>query len=225
MSLMSTSMANRSTSRSRHRLRWRSRPAMRRPPPARAHRSSLAPMPGRVIAVRVAEGASVKAHQAVVVIEAMKMEHAVLAPSDGVLASLPRPRGAAGAARGPHRRGRAVTIGRWLTATFASTRSVRATGSRTRAPRSARTPSCASSSSWPTRACARSRRPASSHRRPSPSWPMRMSSWAASSGGRACATPSWCPTPAASSVPSPPGWMRSASSPPPASRSRGRTST
>jgi 3-methylcrotonyl-CoA carboxylase alpha subunit len=44
-----------------------------------------APMPGRVIALRAAEGASVEAHQAVVVIEAMKMEHAVTAPSAGTL--------------------------------------------------------------------------------------------------------------------------------------------
>ncbi len=48
----------------------------------------VAPMPGRVIAVRVAEGASVQAHQAVIVIEAMKMEHAVVAPIDGVLVRL-----------------------------------------------------------------------------------------------------------------------------------------
>jgi acetyl/propionyl-CoA carboxylase alpha subunit len=48
----------------------------------------VAPMPGRVIAVRVTEGASVQAHQAVVVIEAMKMEHAVVAPIDGVLVRL-----------------------------------------------------------------------------------------------------------------------------------------
>ena len=47
-----------------------------------------APMPGRVIAVRVAEGASVTARQAVVVIEAMKMEHAVVAPTDGTLVRL-----------------------------------------------------------------------------------------------------------------------------------------
>ncbi|CAN5632349.1 biotin carboxylase N-terminal domain-containing protein [soil metagenome] len=47
-----------------------------------------APMPGRVIAVRVAEGASVTAHQAVIVIEAMKMEHAVVAPMDGTLIGL-----------------------------------------------------------------------------------------------------------------------------------------
>jgi excisionase family DNA binding protein len=44
-----------------------------------------APMPGRVIAVRVAEGASVRAQQPVVIIEAMKMEHAVLAPIDATM--------------------------------------------------------------------------------------------------------------------------------------------
>jgi biotin carboxyl carrier protein len=48
----------------------------------------VAPMPGRVIAVRAVEGATVQAHQAVVVIEAMKMEHAVLAPAEGTLTSL-----------------------------------------------------------------------------------------------------------------------------------------
>jgi acetyl-CoA/propionyl-CoA carboxylase biotin carboxyl carrier protein len=47
-----------------------------------------APMPGRVIAVRAAEGASVRASQPIVVIEAMKMEHAVLAPTDGIVARL-----------------------------------------------------------------------------------------------------------------------------------------
>ena len=47
-----------------------------------------APMPGRVIAVRVTEGARVTAHQPVVVIEAMKMEHAVVAPFDGKLLRL-----------------------------------------------------------------------------------------------------------------------------------------
>jgi acetyl-CoA/propionyl-CoA carboxylase biotin carboxyl carrier protein len=44
-----------------------------------------APMPGRVIAIRTAEGASVLAHQAVVVIEAMKMEHAVVTPLAGMV--------------------------------------------------------------------------------------------------------------------------------------------
>jgi acetyl-CoA/propionyl-CoA carboxylase biotin carboxyl carrier protein len=44
-----------------------------------------APMPGRVIAIRAAEGASVAAHQAIVVVEAMKMEHAVVTPLAGTL--------------------------------------------------------------------------------------------------------------------------------------------
>jgi excisionase family DNA binding protein len=47
-----------------------------------------APMPGRVIAVRAAEGAPVAVHQPVVVIEAMKMEHAVVAPVAGRLVRL-----------------------------------------------------------------------------------------------------------------------------------------
>jgi biotin carboxyl carrier protein len=45
-----------------------------------------APMPGRVIAVRAGEGASLAAHATVVVIEAMKMEHAVTTPMPGTVA-------------------------------------------------------------------------------------------------------------------------------------------
>ncbi len=47
-----------------------------------------APMPGRVISVRAAEGDRVVAHATVVVIEAMKMEHAVVAPMEGTVARL-----------------------------------------------------------------------------------------------------------------------------------------
>jgi biotin carboxyl carrier protein len=47
-----------------------------------------APMPGRVIAIRAAVGALVVAHQALVVIEAMKMEHAVVTPLAGKLTRL-----------------------------------------------------------------------------------------------------------------------------------------
>ena len=52
------------------------------------HASLVAPMPGRVIAVRVHEGASVAAHATLVVIEAMKMEHAVVTPLAGTVTRL-----------------------------------------------------------------------------------------------------------------------------------------
>ena len=42
-------------------------------------------MPGRVIAVRATEGQSVRAGEVIVVIEAMKMEHAVVAPTDATV--------------------------------------------------------------------------------------------------------------------------------------------
>ena len=47
-----------------------------------------APMPGRVISVRVTQGSAVARHAVVAVIEAMKMEHAVVAPIDGRVARL-----------------------------------------------------------------------------------------------------------------------------------------
>jgi acetyl-CoA/propionyl-CoA carboxylase biotin carboxyl carrier protein len=52
------------------------------------HASLVAPMPGRVIAVRVSEGGSVQAHATVVVIEAMKMEHGVVTPLAGTVTRL-----------------------------------------------------------------------------------------------------------------------------------------
>jgi 3-methylcrotonyl-CoA carboxylase alpha subunit len=48
----------------------------------------LAPMPGKVIAVDVAEGLAVTAGQRLMVLEAMKMEHALTAPFDGVVEGL-----------------------------------------------------------------------------------------------------------------------------------------
>ena len=48
----------------------------------------LAPMPGKVIAVEVAEGDRVRKGQKLLVLEAMKMEQAMLAPFDGVVAEL-----------------------------------------------------------------------------------------------------------------------------------------
>ncbi|MEN8183596.1 MAG: biotin carboxylase N-terminal domain-containing protein, partial [Myxococcota bacterium] len=48
----------------------------------------VAPMPGRVIDLRVGIGASVRAGETLVVLEAMKMEHPMTAPEDGVVAEL-----------------------------------------------------------------------------------------------------------------------------------------
>jgi len=48
----------------------------------------VAPMPGKVIELRVAEGDQVIAGQVLLIMEAMKMEHTVTAPSDGTVASV-----------------------------------------------------------------------------------------------------------------------------------------
>ncbi|MXO91882.1 acetyl/propionyl/methylcrotonyl-CoA carboxylase subunit alpha [Pontixanthobacter aquaemixtae] len=48
----------------------------------------LAPMPGKVIAVDVAEGDTVTAGQRLMVLEAMKMEHGLTAPFDGTVTEL-----------------------------------------------------------------------------------------------------------------------------------------
>jgi 3-methylcrotonyl-CoA carboxylase alpha subunit len=45
-------------------------------------------MPGRIIAVDVAEGQAVSKGQKLVTLEAMKMEHALKAPRDGVVAEV-----------------------------------------------------------------------------------------------------------------------------------------
>ncbi len=45
-----------------------------------------APMPGRVVSVRVRAGAAVGKGDILVIVEAMKMEHAVRAPRDGTVA-------------------------------------------------------------------------------------------------------------------------------------------
>lgn len=50
--------------------------------------SLLAPMPGSVVRVAVAQGDAVTAGQPILWLEAMKMEHTVTAPADGILAEL-----------------------------------------------------------------------------------------------------------------------------------------
>ncbi len=54
---------------------------------AEGHRGKglVAPMPGLVLRVLAGEGDRVRTHQTLVVIEAMKMEHAIEAPHDGVV--------------------------------------------------------------------------------------------------------------------------------------------
>ncbi|MFN7114453.1 MAG: acetyl/propionyl/methylcrotonyl-CoA carboxylase subunit alpha [Alphaproteobacteria bacterium] len=47
-----------------------------------------APMPGKVVAVRVQLGDSVKKGQPLVIVEAMKMEHTIVAPADGKVAAI-----------------------------------------------------------------------------------------------------------------------------------------
>ncbi len=48
----------------------------------------ISPMPGRIIEVMAAEGQQVKKDDALLVLEAMKMEHIITAPHDGVVRSL-----------------------------------------------------------------------------------------------------------------------------------------
>lgn len=58
------------------------------PADAVASGSLLAPMPGTVVNVLAEAGASVGAGEAVLVLEAMKMQHTVAAPHDGVLSAV-----------------------------------------------------------------------------------------------------------------------------------------
>ena len=48
----------------------------------------VSPMPGRIIAVEVAQGQTVSKGQKLLTLEAMKMEHSLTAPFDGVVAEL-----------------------------------------------------------------------------------------------------------------------------------------
>ena len=48
----------------------------------------VAPMPGKILSVKVKAGDQVKRGQAVMVLEAMKMENEIVSPDDGVVASV-----------------------------------------------------------------------------------------------------------------------------------------
>jgi biotin carboxyl carrier protein len=74
-----------------HRLRLLDERARRRGPRATlrdGERDVRAVMPGKVVAVLVAEGATVEAGQGLLVIEAMKMENEVTAPRSGTVKEL-----------------------------------------------------------------------------------------------------------------------------------------
>ncbi|GAA5142255.1 biotin carboxylase N-terminal domain-containing protein [Nocardioides marinquilinus] len=58
------------------------------PAASHARGSLLAPMPGTVVSIAVEAGAEVSAGDAVLVLEAMKMQHTVTAPHDGVVAQV-----------------------------------------------------------------------------------------------------------------------------------------
>lgn len=51
------------------------------------------PMPGKILAVKVAEGAAVKRGEVVVILEAMKMENEIMAPHDGTITSVATTKG------------------------------------------------------------------------------------------------------------------------------------
>ena len=48
----------------------------------------MAPMPGKVVQVKVGQGDRVARGEAVMVLEAMKMEHTIVAPMDGRVAAV-----------------------------------------------------------------------------------------------------------------------------------------
>lgn len=68
---------------------WRITRAVARAPRAPEEEGALtAPMPGRIAAVLVTEGQAVLKGQVLVILEAMKMEHAVKAPRAGTVSRL-----------------------------------------------------------------------------------------------------------------------------------------
>ena len=63
--------------------------------PAGAGEAVTAPLPGTLVAVKVAVGQTVKAGDLLCVLEAMKMENEILAPRDGTVTALSAAKGAA----------------------------------------------------------------------------------------------------------------------------------
>ena len=64
------------------------------PAPAGAGEPVTAPLPGTLVAVKVAVGQAVKAGDILCVLEAMKMENEILAPRDGTVTAVSAAKGA-----------------------------------------------------------------------------------------------------------------------------------
>ena len=73
-------------------LEWQN-PAHLRADQGHAGHGVAAPMPGKVFAVLVQVGDAVKKGQPLIGLEAMKMEHMLNAPRDGVVQAIPHPVG------------------------------------------------------------------------------------------------------------------------------------
>lgn len=66
-------------------------PAPAAPAPAAQAAGSVpvtAPMPGKILGVKMQAGAAVKRGQVILILEAMKMENEIVAPQDGTIASI-----------------------------------------------------------------------------------------------------------------------------------------
>ena len=69
-------------------------PAPKAAPAAAGATKVTSPMPGTILAIKVAQGQSVKKGEVICVLEAMKMENDIPAPCDGVIASINTQKGA-----------------------------------------------------------------------------------------------------------------------------------
>ena len=63
-------------------------------PVAAGAKSISAPMPGTILKVNVAQGATVKKGDVLMILEAMKMENEIMAPADGTVSSVSVAQGA-----------------------------------------------------------------------------------------------------------------------------------
>lgn len=63
-------------------------PVVAAPAPAAGNTTIEAPMPGKVLDIKVAAGQSVKYGQVVMTMEAMKMETEIVAPADGTVSQI-----------------------------------------------------------------------------------------------------------------------------------------